>query len=139
MWYKNFNKKKFTLNIQKNFIKNQIDFIHHKEKFNLNTFKKEHKQIFIYIKKIDKVVSNLRKDTKIKTKDIYKIINSLSVLIKKFNVLKKNNLISKGLKELLFFLKFYLKNPKKIYKYKKFRYFKNFWGNTVINVSLKKY
>ena len=84
-------------------------------------------------------MSKLKNNKKIKKIEVYKIIFNLRSLVKIFNLLKKNNLISKGLKEFVTFLKFYLKEPKKIYKYDKFKYFKSFWGNTVINISLKKY
>ena len=139
IWYKNFDKRKFTLNSKINFAKNQINFIHHQEIFNHKKCKKEFRNISYNIRNIDLIMSKLKNNKKIKKIEFYKIIFNLRSLVKIFNLLKKNNLISKGLKEFVTFLKFYLKEPKKIYKYDKFKYFKSFWGNTVINISLKKY
>ncbi len=139
LWYKNFNKNEFTSNAKGNFRKNQINFIHYQEKFNLPISQKIVSQIHFSIKNIDFIISNLKKNHKIRTKDVKKIIKNLELLIKNFNLLKKNNLISKGFSELIIFLKFYLKKPNEVHKFKKFKFFKFFWGNTVINASLRKY
>ena len=137
-WYKNFDKKKFLQNNIKNYHENRINFIHHQENFGQKIPKNIQRKIFKGIKNIDKIIFKLKKNKKIQAVEIKIIITNLSLLISCFNLIKKDNLISKSLNEFKFFLIFYLDNPSKIEKYKKFKFFKNFWGNTVVNSSFQK-
>ena len=138
LWYKNFDENQFSKNLKFNFKLNSLNFLHHKEKFGCINQYKKFDTLFKKIEKINKYIVKIVKNSNVSQKDLKYLISDIDRFKEELNIIKKGNLISKSLKEFNIFLKFYLKNPANIYYFKKFNFFKNFWGNTVINISLKK-
>jgi len=132
-WYKKRSKLGLTNNLKKNYKKNLVNFIHVKEKFNLE----ENKLNFFskFVKSINHHINRISENKKISNKDL-KIIQKQMIAFSKFLDKKKyNNHISKSLNEINLFIGEYLSKKK---NFKSFRYFKSFWGNGTFIISVLK-
>jgi SAM-dependent methyltransferase len=129
-WYKNFNTKNYNYNYFQNYLKNQINLIHIKEKFNLELKESKNKikknknlEIYNIIIKTNKLISSFKVNSKNFKKNLGKINKNIILLSK---LLNSNINISKGLIEFSNLLNNYENKDKKKIKYDNY---KKFWGH----------
>jgi ubiquinone/menaquinone biosynthesis C-methylase UbiE len=140
-WYKNFNTKIYNFNYLKNYLKNQINLIHIKEKFNselggggmINKIKKNKNfKIYNIIIKTNKLINSFNVNSKNFKINLDKI-NKYIVLLSK--LLNSNINISKGLIEFSNLLNNYKTKDKKKIKYDNY---KKLWGHTTCPIIVYK-
>ena len=104
LWYKKFNEIEHNKNIFNQVDENEINFIDFETRFNVKD-KKAHQ----IIKKINNMVSNFSYDKKINLFKINLLKTELSKLSNNLNYLKKNNKISKGIDEFIYWIELFKK------------------------------
>ena len=132
-WYKKRSKLGLANNLKKNYKKNISNFIHVKEKLDLEENK--FNQLSKFVKSINHYINRISENKKIPNKDLKMIQKQLIAFSKFLNKKNYNNYISKSLSEINFFIEEYLSKKK---NFKSFRYFKSFWGNGTFIISVLK-
>ena len=138
-WYKNFNTKNNNYNFLSNYLKNKINLIHIKEKFDVSLeiksiekIEKENFKIFNSIVKINELINKFNINSKNFKKNLIKINQHIILLSKLFC---SNSKITKSLIEFSSLLNNYIYNNKKRIKYNNY---KNFWGHTTCPIIIYK-
>jgi ubiquinone/menaquinone biosynthesis C-methylase UbiE len=138
IWYKNFNVKNYNDNYFKNYLKNRINLIHMKEKFNselegqIKIKKKFNNKIYNIIIKINRLINGFDVNSKNFITNLNKI-NKFIILLSK--LLNSNINISRSLIEFSKLLNNYLNKKEKSFKYNNYR---KFWGHTTCPILIYK-
>lgn len=135
-WYKNFNAENYNYNFLKNYLKNQINLIHVKQKFNsdleIKIKKNKNFKICKIITKINKLISSFNVNSRNFKKNLHKI-NKYIILLSK--LINSNIIISKSLIEFSNLLSKYINKDKKKIKYNNY---KKLWGHATCPVIIYK-
>jgi ubiquinone/menaquinone biosynthesis C-methylase UbiE len=135
-WYKNFNTKNYNYNYFKNYLKNQINLIHVKEKFNSDLKKKIRKNKNIEICNIITITNKLISSFNVNSINFKKKLDKINKYIILLSKLLNSNInISKGLIEFSNLLSNYINKDKKKIKYNNY---KKLWGHATCPIIIYK-